>query len=206
MSKNTKTAALATTVPAATVVPAFLSWSYGTGAEKVEFALLLSDMFGKGIEIGKAPFYLLQNGFKQSMADSIAGYAKELSAEGEGEGEAFIPAYTPAEIHALVVEALNDRFAKIMAGDVGLGTSGPRLRGIDAIMRDVAVERLKAAFATNKALTVPKGDNWTKLVQSYIAKNDAALRDEATKRQNTAAGSDDLSGLLADLAAPAKAA
>lgn len=207
--KSVAVAALSTTA-----VPAALVWAHGAGAAKVDFNLPLADLgFKDGAS--KAVYYLMQNGFKQSMADSIAGYEKELKREGLFEKpsdpnsaaiEGGTRTYDDSEVRDLILAELNDRFAKILSGDVGLGSTGPRLRGIDAIMRDIAVAELKNAYATNKTLTMPKGDKWAELVARYTAKNDARIRAEAETRQNVAASGSDIADLLGDIEADAKAA
>lgn len=194
---NVKSNAKTTAAPVVTAkTPEALSWAYGTGDKAKTFSIGLA---GLKIEYNPVTFYLLQNGFKQSMADSIAGYKKELESEGEGEGDDFIPKYSEGEVHGLIVEALTERYDSILKGEVGFGSTGPRLRGVDKIMRDIAVTTLNNAYANNKAMTKPKGESWTALVTAYVTKNDAKLRREAEAQMALVADVGDIESLLADM-------
>lgn len=191
---NTKAKAKNSTATAS--APDALSWTFGSGDKAKAFTIGLK---GLGIDHNPVTFYLLQNGFKQSMADSIAGYKKELEAEGEGMGDDFTRKYTDDQVHALMIEALTERYDAILKGEVGFGAMGPRLRGVDKIMRDIAVTTLNNAYAANKTLTKPKGEAWLSLVTAYVTKNDAKLRAEAESQMALIATGDDISALLEGL-------
>ena len=119
--------------------------------------------------------YLLHNGFHQSMVDAAA-FSKD-----EKEGK------TEDEVNAMALAKRTTRFENIMAGTVGSRVGGPRVRGIDKLIRDVAGEKLVAiAAAKGKALPKGKGsaEKIGKLVDMYLA--DAtraqAVKDEAQRR------------------------
>lgn len=211
---NTKTNSTARASAKASVAVAAITsavWAFGTGDAAKEYKVDFATDLGLKDAATPAVAYLLTNGFRQSMADSIAGYAKELRRDGLFEKPADpqsdpIPngarTYDDATVAKMVVEALDERFAAIIAGEVGFGNAGPRLRGVDKVMRDVAVERLRASYIANPDLTAPKGDDWAALVTRYTALNDADLRAEANKRLHTVAvKGDDLAALMAGVAA-----
>jgi hypothetical protein len=153
--------------------------------------VMLQDVSPKGL------LYLVQYGFKQSMQDSIAGYAKKLAEEGKPDDAG---PYTEAEIAELVAERQADRFDDIVSGEVGTRAGGgPRLSGIEKIMRDMAKDAIKAAVVA-KGVKMPTGDTLAKFIDQYIAKHDATLRPEAQRRLDlTKAGAD--TDLLAELTA-----
>lgn len=94
--------------------------------------------------------YLLQHGFSKSLTDSVAGLRKELKDEG-------LP---QADIDAKVLATMQERMDKIAKGEVGTRTNGPRLRGLDAMLRDVALEQAKTL-----GIKLP-----TKATESFVVK------------------------------------
>lgn len=134
--------------------------------------------------------YCLQNGFHQSMVDAAA-FGK---ADKEGKSD--------DEIADMTREARQSRFDSIVAGTVGHRVGGPRVRGVDKITRDVALERLVAiAAAKGKALPKGKGsaEKIGKLVDMYLSDEGRAAdcRAEAERRHASAddAGDFDLDGV-----------
>lgn len=128
--------------------------------------------------------YCLQNGFHQSMVDAAA-FSKE-----EKEGK------TEAEVEAMATEKRQARFDNIVAGTVGHRAGGPRVRGVDKIVRDVALERLTAvAAAKGKALPKGKGaaEKVNKLVDLYLSDEGRAAdcRAEAERRHASATAEGD---------------
>jgi len=128
--------------------------------------------------------YLLQNGFNQSMVDSAA-LGKE-----DKEG------LSDDEVKALVNDKKQKRFENIVAGTVGTRVGGPRAVGIDKIMNDVAIERLKAILITQKGLKWPSGKGAAEKIAAFVTKymGDAArasdVRAEAERRMSQVAPSD----------------
>src|SRR6266481_10056488 len=102
--------------------------------------------------------YLLQNGFNQSMVDSAA-LGKE-----DKEG------LSDDEVKALVADKKQKRFDNIVAGTVGTRVGGPRAVGIDKIMNDVAVERLKAILVNQKGLKWPSGKGAAEKIAAFVTK------------------------------------
>ena len=88
--------------------------------------------------------YCLQNGFHQSMVDAAA-FSKE---EKDGKSE--------DEVEVMAVEKRNVRFDNIVAGTVGHRAGGPRAKGIDLYIREIA-DKLIAAKAAEKGAKLPSG-------------------------------------------------
>jgi len=128
--------------------------------------------------------YLLQNGFNQSMVDSAALGKEDKDGLNDD------------EIKALVNDKKQKRFDNIVAGTVGTRVGGPRVVGIDKVMNDVAVERLKAILITQKGLKWPSGKGAAEKIAAFVAKymGDASraadVRAEAERRMAQVAPSD----------------
>ena len=88
--------------------------------------------------------YCLQNGFHQSMVDAAA-FSKE---EKDGKSD--------SEVEAMAVEKRSARFDNIVAGTVGHRAGGPRAKGIDLYIREIA-DKLIAAKAAEKGAKLPSG-------------------------------------------------
>lgn len=153
------------------------------------FKAKVSEIDAKGIA------YLLQYGLAQSLQDSVAGYAKKLRDEVTDKGERV---YTDEQVADEVTLRMTERFDDILAGEVGARIGGgPRLSGIDKIMRDVAREEIKAAVV-KAGMKNPDTKKMAELIESHIAKNGDRLRVEAQARLDKAAASTvDLSALTA---------
>ena len=118
---------------------------------------------------------LALHGFKQKLGDAAAMTKDEKEALGGAEAiEAKV-----AEKRKAIITALRE--GKFSAGTV----AGPRLRGIEAVMYEVASEVLKGAFAA-KGLKWPTGKGSAEtirgLADKYIAKNEDTVRKEAKRR------------------------
>jgi hypothetical protein len=133
---------------------------------------------------------LAQHGFKQKLGDAAAMTKEEKA---ELWSDAAIAEKVRERREAIVQNLLDGKWA---AG----GTTGPRLRGFDAIVRDVAVEQLKAAFAAKK-LKWPSGkgsaEQISGLVEKLVAKNGDAIRAEAKRREAAAQADSILDDILA---------
>jgi len=181
--------------------------------------------------------YLYQYGLNKSLQDSIAGLAagkqsvpvilaalwaerdetaaaKLAKTVTEWESLAGMPApeahdaagiesFTKAVIHATKAA----RFESIIKGTVGATASGPRLRGLDAVMFEVALEAIKAAPAIKSGkVKWPTGKGAAKViagwVAQYTAKNADKVKAEAERRMSaTAAAPDDIDDIFAVAAA-----
>lgn len=137
--------------------------------------------------------YLLQYGWAKSLQDSVAGRKKALLA-----GDDETPALTEDEAEAKLVEIMTKRAEAIVAGEVGQRAGGPRLTKIDRVMRNVAAEIVKAA-AAKKGRKLPKGEAYQTLISAYIAKNEAAVREEAERRMEATQEEVDVEDILGDL-------
>ena len=114
---------------------------------------------------------LAQYGARPWVQDAIAGLEKEMKAEGA----------TDADIAAAKRAEQEARWAAILDGTVGTRTGGPRVRGIDKVIRDIAVDRLRAG-AARFGQKLPKGEAYQKIVNAYISKHIVELRAEAERR------------------------
>ena len=122
-----------------------------------------------------AQWYLIQNGFKQSMADCVAGKAKAMRDEGKGEDE----------IASALADIREARFDAILAGEVSSRAVGPRLKGLDKIAAEYATELLQQAFAKQgRKWPTGKGSaDWiNERVNALIEKNRAKIYAEAERR------------------------
>lgn len=157
-------------------------------AHRDETAITIALPHGVNVDLGTLDIAaigrLAQYGARQWVQDAVAGLAKEMKAEGASD----------ADIEAAKVAEMEARWAAILDGTVGTRSGGPRVRGVEKIMRDVAVERIRAG-AAKLGKKLPKGEEYQSLVTAYVAKHSDALRAEAERRM--AEGSEeDLSDLL----------
>lgn len=163
----------------------------------------------------EAAKYLLQYGFAQSLQDAVAGKAKAFrelvimattgndpvakkDAENKVQAlakalgitddlELYIQAETTVDelTEAYLAVVQKARLDAILAGTIGHRAGGTKLRGIDAVMRDIAVEKIRMA-AAKKKVTLPKGDELKALVKGTLEKHGATIRAEAERRMNEA--------------------
>jgi aspartyl-tRNA synthetase len=139
----------------------------------------------------KGVAYLLQYGLTQSLSDVIAGKAKKLKDDGLDD----------EAIESALHTAQQTRFEAIVNGEVGQGRSGPRAKGLDKVMFEVAEEALKVAFsAAKKPWPTGKGSaaQINNLAARYIEKYESKVRAEAERRM---AAQGDGSALLDELLA-----
>lgn len=101
--------------------------------------------------------YCLANGFHQSMVDAAA-FSKE---EKEGKSD--------DEVEAMAVTKRNVRFANIVNGTVGSRVGGPRAKGIDLYIRDIA-DKLIAAKAAERGAKLPSGKGAAEKMAAFRAK------------------------------------
>lgn len=130
---------------------------------------------------------LAQYGARQWIQDSIAGMAKEM--KGEGADEDAIKAALVAEQEA--------RWQSIVDGTVGTRSTGPRVRGVERVIRDVALENIKSVLGKlNKKL--PKGQELQDMLAKYISANKESLTAEANRRMESGTVSDEEAKKLAE--------
>lgn len=109
-------------------------------------------------------FYLLNNGWKQSLQDSFAGPRAKAIADGESD-----------ETIANVVEtSVLKRIDSIRAGMVA--SNGGRDPLVSTAKDMIEIE------ARKKKMKLPKGEALTALVKAYIEKNFDKVKAEAAKR------------------------
>lgn len=122
----------------------------------------------------KAVAYLVANGYKQSLTDSAA-FTKD-----QKEGK------SGADLDEMRSERYASRHAAILSGEVG-HVSGSRATGLEKVMRDVAIERIRAiCVAKGKPMikNAPKDGpkNLDVAITAYTAKFGADVRAEAEAR------------------------
>ena len=106
---------------------------------------------------GAGVLYLLANGFTQSLTDAAA-FSK---ADKDGK--------TAMEVMDMAADRRARRFNAIMSGEVGSsGPRGPRMTGLEAMARDVAIERLRAAFGAKKR-PWPDGKGSAAIIADLVA-------------------------------------
>lgn len=201
MAKNTNSVAVETT-------PAAFAITTHNDGEKFH----PSELPGKSIE------YLLQYGMSKSLQDAASGCIKSMTdlatkAEAgtltDAESKVFSAATmevpnsswaTPAEFAEAVAKARKDvRLEKILAGTMDVGTTGPRLKGIDAVIRDVAIEALRVAYSKNKIAWPTDTKVVATQVARYLERNGDKARAEAQRRMDAQAEvvADDMDFILA---------
>ncbi len=138
-------------------------------------------------------FALVQQGLNHKRGNEVsaARVAWLKSEEGQTASETDVTAWVAAK----QAEMLD----KILHGVLGVRvSSGPRVSGLDALKRTIAVERIKAAFKsysakTGKKLSLPTGDDTVDymgkpmtredLIKAMLAKQADAIETEAKRRQ-----------------------
>jgi len=144
--------------------------------------------------------YLAQYGLNKALQDAASGTLKAATDAYNGTDEAAAKArkkyYDATNVdsndydngasyaEAVALAQKNSRLADIMSGDVSVGTTGPRLRGIDAVMFDVAIERLKVAFGNAGKKFPETAAEVRRIAGLYIAKYDGDVRAEAQRRMD----------------------
>ena len=145
-------------------------------------------------------FALVQQGLNHKRGNEVsaARVAWLKSEEGQTASEADVTAWVAAK----QAEMLD----KILHGVLGVRvSSGPRVSGIDALKRTIAVERIKAAFKsysakTGKTLSLPTKDETVDymgnamtredLIKAMLDKQGATIEAEAKRRQSFDADED----------------
>lgn len=136
------------------------------------FNVVDQEIFGQGVKAlslaygipESSVFYLLNNGWKQSLQDSFAGPRAKAIADGESD-----------ETVANVVEtSVSKRIASIKSGMVA--SNGGRDPLVATAKDMIEVE------ARKKKMKLPKGEALTTLVKAYIDANFDKVKAEAAKR------------------------
>jgi hypothetical protein len=141
-------------------------------------------------------FALAQRGFSHVLGNEVAS---KLAAWKKGEEGA---AASEDEIAAFVKAKREEALEKIMSGTLGVrSAAAPRVTGLEALMRRVAVEFLQARFAAaskrlGTKITLPTGDKVVEvagrpmtreqLIEAELKRNGEAIKEEAERRQASA--------------------
>jgi hypothetical protein len=155
-------------------------------------------------------FALAQRGFSHVLGNEVAS---KLAAFRKTEAGA---AATDEEVAAFVKSKREEALEKILNGTLGTrAASSPRVTGIEALMRRVAVEFLQARFAayskkSGTKVSLPTGDKVVEvagramtreqLIEAELKRNGEQIKAEALRRQG-AAGDDEDEASLDDLLA-----
>jgi hypothetical protein len=141
------------------------------------------DVVGNALGLpAKSIWYLLQNGWSQSLQDSFAGPRAKAIKDGEDE----------STIEAVIHAAIAKRVESIMAGLLSSGSNGR-----DPI-RTIAKDLLqKKADSLGKRLPKDK-DKLAKLIDSYIAANRLSIDNEIRRRRSSQGNEVDLSDIIAE--------
>lgn len=214
MSKSKVTKNVGMTM-AGTYSSQFVFGSFAISTEHPGFAPGLENTASAMGIAPKGLFYLIQYGLSQSMQDSIAGMAKKLDGavwtEADNEaGKCDVadigePMYSDEEKEDAITNALSERFAAIKAGEIGHRVSGPRIKGPEKILRDVAWEMIvNAAQGKGVAGGLPKKvADVAEMVDKFLAV--PGLHEKAKAEADRRSGAiaepvdDTLGGLLDDL-------
>lgn len=107
------------------------------------------------------------------------GHAVDYVPTPEGLAEAF----PDATRDAVLADARLEKVGVILNGELGVRMGGARLTGIDAFVRTVATETLRAIAAAKKA-AMPKGDDLKAQLAALVAspKRGPIIRAEAERR------------------------
>jgi hypothetical protein len=145
-------------------------------------------------------FALAQRGFTHVLGNEVAASISAWKKTEEGTKA------TETETEAKAKSIREAKLAKIMDGTLGVRTAaGPRVSGVEAIMRSIAVERLRVKLKKHD-LVLPTGEktvtvagkpmNRDALIAAELRHGEKAIREEATRRQaaqaEAAEGLDDI--------------
>lgn len=136
-------------------------------------------------------FYLIQYGFAQSLQDAIAGKGKAFAETMDEDGNR---KYNDAEVKVMVYDLQKARLDAIMEGKVGHRTQGPRAKGLDKVMAEIAWETIVAAAAKVGKSLPKKASEQAPIIANYLAKYG-----EKTKAAAEARMADATSGDVGDL-------
>lgn len=153
---------------------------------------LMSLAAALGFTSAKGLVYVITYGLTQSLNDSIAGMGKKLDTEIVSEEQANAlgmspgePRWNDAEKASALHDRMNERFRDILSGDITTRSSGPRLKGLDRIVAEVAWEMIVGvATAKGRASVLPKkASEMAAMVEKLLATGHGdAVREEAQRR------------------------
>jgi hypothetical protein len=132
---------------------------------------------------------LAQSGFTHKLGNEVASAitaAKAKRVKGADGKDTATPKFTAAQLDNMATEKRLALIDAMTAGTLTTRIGAPKLRGFDAILRDVAESMVKAAYA-KKGVALPKGDAWKAKVADAMA-NSAKVRAEAQRQFDAAQG------------------
>ena len=139
-------------------------------------------------------FALVQQGLNHKRGNEVSAARVAWLKSDEGKSA------TESDVTQWVAAKQAEMLDKILHGVLGVRVSaGPRVSGLDALKRTIAVERIKAAFKshsakTGKKLSLPTGDETIDymgkamtredLIAAMLNKQSDAIEAEAKRRQD----------------------
>jgi len=136
----------------------------------------------------KAVYYLLQNGYSQSMSDAGAitketqGKVHEDFAKAHGVGVDTLTAdHKTAAVAAFIKQRRQARHDAILKGEVGAKVGGPRLDPLTRAMHDIAKESLDN-LAKSRGKAPLKGDQLKAGIEKILAVRGNDIRKAAEDR------------------------
>lgn len=195
-AKRVENVGMVSGLPNMVTFPGGFHWALTTSAHD-DIAALASNM---GLS-PKGLVYLIQYGANKSGQDCVAGLAKELD---EAKNEDGSPKYDATEKAVMFNDEYSARFNAIVAGDIGHRTQGPRVKGVEKVIREVVWETIVArATVLNVAGKLPKkAVEQATMIEKYLADGEraASAKAEAERRMGaTQAPADDLDELLSSV-------
>ncbi len=147
-------------------------------------------------------FALAQRGLSHLGGNEVAAQVAAWKKTEEGKNA------TEAQVAAKEAEFAAAKLEKLLNGTLGVRVAGaPRVSGIDAIIRSIAVEWLKVALKKQNA-KLPTGEdtitvagkvmNREQLIEAAIRKNSDEFRAEAERRQAAQAEGADVGDLFGE--------
>lgn len=142
-------------------------------------------------------FALAQRGYSHVLGNEVAAQVAAYKKSEDGAKA------TESELEAYASEKRNEKLAKILDGTLGVRTAaGPRVSGIEALKRTIAIEFLKARLKkysdkTGTKVALPTGENTLSIAGKVMTREDliaselrtsaAAITEEAERRQSVQA-------------------
>ena len=123
-------------------------------------------------------FALAQRGFTHVLGNEVAAQVSAYKKTEEGAGK------SEADLEAYASEKRQEKLAKILDGTLGVRTAaGPRVTGVEALKRSIAVEMLKATLKKHN-VALPTGENTITMNGKVMTREqlvESAMRSWATK-------------------------
>ena len=127
-------------------------------------------------------FALAQRGFSHVLGNEVAAQVSAYKKTEEGAKA------TEAELEAYAKEKRDEKLEKILNGTLGVrAAAGPRVSGIEAFMRTIAVEFVKARLKkysdkTGTKVALPTGENTITVAGKVMSREDLIAAEMRTSK------------------------